>query len=136
MSRPNPTKRIPNTRLGDVVMIRDESENFELLAFENLEAAELFEACLLDAGYGSARGGPELEWPEMERVYRTSGYRDWLVFGQYAISLAYMRYVSWRMNATDSDVTSNELNMSTVIDAYVQMQDLDYEILYPEEGVA
>lgn len=135
MGKPNPTKRIPTTRLGEMVMIRDESDDFELLAFENGEAARLFEACLNDSGYGSAYGGYEVEWPDMDRVRQTQGYRDWLAAGQRVISLAYLRYVSDRMDADpDCDVSGDLLNRGETPDAYAPMAEEDGDILYPEDA--
>lgn len=137
MGKPNPTKRIPNTRLGELAMIRDESDDFELLAFENGEAARLFEACLNDSGYGSAYGGYEVEWPDMDRVRQTQGYRDWLAAGQRVISLAYLRYVSDRMDADpDCDVSGDLLNRGETPDAYAPMAEEDIAILCPEEAEA
>ena len=46
MGKPNPTKRLPTTWLDQLVMVRDDSDELELLAFENESAAALFEGCL------------------------------------------------------------------------------------------
>jgi len=136
MSKPNPTKRVPTTRINQVVMIRDESDELELLAFENAEAASLFEGCLNDSGYGSAYGGYEVEWPDMDVVRKTKGYQDWIKNGQRVVSLAYMQHVDARMDGDgfdDMDVSSDLLNMGTVGDAYVGMSEDDWELIYPEE---
>ena len=134
MSNPNPTKRLPTTRINQLVMIRDESDEWELLAFENADAAYLFEACLKDSGYGSAYGGYETDEPNMNLVRQTQGYKNWLAGGQRVITLAYMNYVSQRMDADEEcDVSGDLLNMETVSDAYVEMNVDDWEMLYPEE---
>ena len=133
MIKPNPTKRVATKHIDQVVMIRDESEEWELLAFENADAASLFEGCLNDSGYGSAYGGYEVEWPSMDAVRKTQGYEDWIKNGQRVISLAYMNYVSERMDADPECDASDLLNMATVKDAYAQMGQSDWELLYPEE---
>ena len=133
MSKPNPIKRVATKHIDQVVMIRDESEKLELLAFENADAASLFEGCLNDSGYGSAYGGYKVEWPNMDAVRKTQGYEDWLKNGQRVISLAYMNYVSERMDVDEECDASDLLNMETVKDAYAQMGPKDWEVLYPEE---
>ena len=135
MSKPKPTKRLPTTRLGQLVMIRDESDECELLAFENGDAAGLFEGCLGDSGYGSAYGGYEVEWPDMDQVRKTKGYLEWIKNGQRVISLAYVQYVSDRMDAdVDCDVSGDLLNMSETADAYVDMSEVgDWKMLFPDE---
>jgi hypothetical protein len=133
MSKPNPTKRIATKHIDKVVMIRDESDERELLAFENADAASLFEGCLNDSGYGSAYGGYEVEWPSMDDVRKTRGYEDWLKNGQRVISLAYMNYVSERMDADEECDASYLLNMEMVKDGYAPMSLADWETLYPEE---
>lgn len=137
MGKPNPTKRIPNTRLDRVVMIRDESDDFVLLSFENYEAAGLFVSCLSDSGYGAAYGGYKVGWPDMDRVRQTQGYRNWLANGQRVISLAYLRYVSDRMDVDpDCDVDGDLLNVDETPDAYAPMTEEDFAILYPKEAMA
>lgn len=133
MSKPNPTKQVATKHIDQVVMIRDESEKLELLAFENADAASLFESCLNDSGYGSAYGGYKVEWPSMDAVRKTQGYEDWLKNGQRVISLAYMNYVSERMDVDEECDASDLLNMETVKDAYAEMSLEDWEVLYPEE---
>lgn len=139
MGKPNPTKRLPTTRIDQLVMVRDESDEPELLAFENGSAASLFEACLGDSGYGSAYGGGgySVEYPDMGQVRNTQGYQAWLKNGQRVISLAYLEYVSRRMDSDrfeDMDVGSDLLNVGTVGDAYVDMlADGDWELLFPDE---
>ena len=134
MSKPNSTKRIPRTRLDKVVMVRDESDEAELLAFENEYAADLFEACLGDSGYGSAYGGYEVERLDMEVVRQTQGYQTWLTDSRKVISLRYMQYVSDRMDRNiNLDVSGDLLNMAEVSHAYVPMTGADFELLYDEE---
>ena len=133
MIKPNPTKRVATEHIDQAVMIQDESEKWELLAFENADAASLFEGCLNDSGYGSAYGGYKVEWPNMDAVRKTQGYEDWLKNGQRVISLAYMNYVSERMDVDEECDASDLLNMETVKDAYAQMGPKDWEVLYPEE---
>lgn len=137
MGKPNPTKRLPTTWLDQLVMVRDDSDELELLAFENESAAALFEACLGDSGYGSARGGYTVDYPSMDQVRKTRGYQAWLAGGQRVISMAYLHYVSDRMDSErfdSEDVSSDLLNMGTVGDAYVPMgADGDWELIFPDE---
>jgi hypothetical protein len=135
MSKPNPTKRLATTRLDQLVMLRDESDEWELLAFENSAAAWMFEACLGDSGYGSARGGYEVTLPDMDQVRKTAGYKKWLADGQQVISLAYMQHVSDCMDRDEEcDVSGDLLNMDTVSAAYVAMDAAgDWRMLFPDE---
>lgn len=134
MAKINPTKRVPHTRMKHVVMVRDESEDFELLAFENAEAAHVFEACLNDAGYGSGRGDYQLEYVDMDAARMTAGYDNWVSNGQQVVSLAYVQYVSNRMcSQGECDVSGDLLNVSTIASAYVPMEDDDYDILYADD---
>jgi len=139
MSKPNPTKRLPNTRLDQLVMVRDDSEEWELLAFENEAAAWLFEACLGDSGYGSAYGAytVTVERPSMDVVRQTKGYQEWLKNGQQVVSLAYMQYVSDRMDNDhdgELDVSGDLLNGDTVAKAYADMSNVgDWRLLFPED---
>ena len=135
MSKPKPTKRLATTRLDQLVMVRDESEEPELLAFENSAAARMFEACLSDSGYGSAYGGYEVTLPDMGTVRKTAGYKKWLADGQQVISLAYMQHVSDCMDRDEEcDVSGDLLNMDTVGTAYVAMDAAgDWEMLFPDE---
>jgi hypothetical protein len=137
MGKPNPTKRLPTTRLDQLVMVRDEGDEPELLAFENEAAAWMFESCLGDSGYGIAYGPYKLEWPSMDQVRKTQGYQDWLKNGQRVIGLAYVEYVSDRMyhdSDGEVDVSGDLLNCGTVTDAYVDMSaDGDWMMLFPDE---
>lgn len=135
MGNPNPTKRLPTTRLDQLVMVRDESEDLELLAFENGWAAALFEGCLADSGYGSAYGRYRVQYPDMDQVRKTQGYRQWLANGQRVVSLAYLQYVSNRMDADpECDVSGDLLNMSEVGDAYASMDAKgDWRLIFPDE---
>lgn len=129
MPTPKPTKRIPNNKLDQIVIVRDESE--ELLAFENADAARLFEACLGDSGYGSAYGGYEVERLDMDMVRRTEGYKTWVQGERHAITLAYMNYVSSRMDSDpDCDVSGDLLNMDETPKAYLEMTDQDFDLLF------
>jgi hypothetical protein len=130
MSKPKPTKRLATTRLDQLVMVRDESVEQELLAFENLAAAWMFEACLADSGYGSA-----YTLPDMGTVRKTAGYKKWLADGQQVISLAYMQHVSDCMYRDEEcDVSSDLLNMGTVGAAYAVMNAAgDWGMLFPDE---
>jgi hypothetical protein len=133
MAKPKSTKRIPLTRLDQVVFVRDESE--ELLAFENANAAYLFWACLNDSGYGSAYGGYEVDRPSMDLVRQTEGYKNWLAGERHAITEAYVNYVSGRMDSDpDLDVAGDLLNMGETPKAYVEMTVEDMAILFPDEG--
>jgi hypothetical protein len=133
MAKPKSTKRIPSTKLDQVVFARDESE--ELLAFENADAAYLFQACLNDSGYGSAYGGYEVDTPSMDLVRQTQGYQDWLAGERHAITKAYVNYVSGRMNSDpDLDVASDLLNMGETPKAYVEMTVGDFALIFPDEG--
>ncbi len=135
MGKPNPTKRVPTTRIGQVVFVRDESDELELLAFENGDAASLFEGCLADSGYGSAYGGYEVQYPDMDQVRKTQGYQKWLADGQRVVSLAYVQYVSDRMDADDEcDVSGDLLNMGEMGDAYVVMEAKgDWRLIFPDD---
>jgi hypothetical protein len=135
MAKPKSTKRIPSTKLDQVVMIRDESDECEVLAFENADAAYLFQACLNDSGYGSAYGGYEVDTPSMDLVRQTEGYKSWLAGERHVITEAYMNYVSGRMDADpDLDVASDLLNMGETPKAYVEMTVEDMALLFPDEG--
>lgn len=135
MRRPNPTKRLPNTRLKNLYVGVDCDvgwEQQELLVFENAEAAGTFAACLNDEGYGSIRGGFEVTDVDVEKFRASAAYQSWVKEGQRVVSLAYVNWVSYKMDADpEENVASELLGADEIADAYVPVEDPEeWELLY------
>lgn len=132
---PAPTKGLPKTRLTQVVFGLYYFDHAWIIAFENEEAAELYEYCLTYCGFGDRHGKDTYDMPRVDarNIMSTDVYKTWMEHDRWVVSRAYLQHIKHLMDTAKDEeyqyATLDVLSEDTLSNAFYETTDSDRVIL-------